>query len=275
MAKKMVSKMKNNTLRLTTFTATILALSTFIGCGKDSCVGFVCGVNVQSFEHEGVTFAEFSAILETGAVQFPAFNLPIRAPETDEEIGILWMGMNLTGDTELGFRMNMSTIEDHGLPIVLNPTLPNGSPIPVTGLHETTSISYALEQGIQIYASYGLNTAMLGVAVPIRQLDAQAGGICPFAFMPIFNFDKVRGSAGAYFGCSPGTSGVGVFVDLSPALQNPPELEDILASSTSVDQESSVEFVDMVPSTRAQERRVQRALYRFHESNKGKKVTLQ
>lgn len=269
--------MKKNT---STFIS-IIALTGLIACGSgdpqdgNGCSGIICGVDVTSYEQNGTVYAEFKAILNIGSIQFPAFNIPVKAPKTDAELGVLWVGQNLLGQTEMGFRFDLSAAQTGDLPIELNPVLPNGNPIPIVGLQNATTIAYTVkDKNIKIYASYGENIALMGVAVPVRQLDETGSSVCPSAIMPTFNAKGVRGAGGVYFGCNPGQSGIGLFVDVSSAIKKDASIKSMLGIYDD-SQNSAVDFVDLKPESRSQERKAERALYKFYKQNKGKTVTIE
>ncbi len=103
------------------------------------------------------------------------------------------------------------------------PILPNGAPLPVGGLQNSTVVALPVSNtGAEVYFALGKGVAMLGAAIPFTQMSV-VGQVVPGAdlFIPI-TIKTSKGNftllPGIFTGQAVNTTGVGFFADLSGLL---------------------------------------------------------
>ncbi len=228
---------RNNPIRMQSFQhlSGILCLLAFqtTGCnGKPNAP--VSPVQVQntsvstSLAPNQDELLNFSITLSTGNFTVIGATLPILNPSNPSaQYGSLSLQPILCANhatcpygnsVQVGVSLDLSEIaQTQGLP----PLLPNGSPLPVGGLQNSTVVTLPIgNTGGDIYFAFGKGVAMFGAAVPFAQMNV-VGQTIPGAnlFVPI-TITTPKGPftllPGIFTGSAPNTTGIGFFADLSP-----------------------------------------------------------
>jgi hypothetical protein len=188
---------------------TLVILSLFVtACGKGSQI--VTGVKVQSSVVNQDINIGFSADLDLGNISFPAVTLPIIHPKGLGQIGEVDLLPLLGGKNQIMVKLNLSKVAN--LQAVMA-TLPNGNLIPLIANNPT--IVVPLGAGAQLYITVSANVTAIGVAVPIKTFDSIGSSVGGLSLFPVFNIDKVVGSAGIFTSKNAGQNGFAIIADLS------------------------------------------------------------
>lgn len=237
-----MSFFKNNFAASVLCAAVLSVFST--GCGKS----MVTGVTVTSTQQSGDQVAQLDIQFLTNGLVLPSISLPIANPENPStSYGSLQLDQlsSTTGEVKVDVDLTTAAKLPSG-----PADLPNGTPVPVveSGQVQVLSIPipttrFVLYLAVQINALQPGQSpvAMVGLALPFTQLDA-VGGVVGNAdlFIP-FGVDGVTGSAGIFGGKTSGTSGIGIFVDVSGLIpQAPVATPNIVAQSPGVAAEASI-----------------------------------
>lgn len=156
--------------------------------------------------------------LELGDMSLPSVEIPIINPQTGEDLGAISFLGTLNGTNELGIEVNL-TNATKGAVGSGSATLPNGKALPIGGIDQSKVIAIAVPNtGIKVYIGVAQGMALLGVAVPIAQLDGLGTTIGGLNIFPTFDIKGIKGIAGLFTGTSAGQSGLALFVDLSKVI---------------------------------------------------------
>ncbi len=151
-------------------------------------------------------------------------------------------------------------------------TMPNGNPIPVTGLDPASIIQLAAGDKADVYASASSGLAMLGFALRIKAFDSIGKYVGPISICDEFKMDSVHGTACTFFSAEKGKSGFAVFADATVGATslalNDGALADALSDSLSVASVSSgkavkLRFLDRKTSDKKL-RHIEDELYELH-----------
>lgn len=203
------------------------------GCGQNGNSGMasmVQNMQIRTYDVNGETYAELTTQLSTGNMILSGVDLPIVDPHHPERIyGHLALRSSfcqagkICAGNELSIALNVSQITRSDSAALRVNTLPNGTPIPIGGLQGSTVLGLPIgKTGALAYLGYGDNVALVGAALPFKQLD-KVGGYVPGVniFQP-FGSDKVNGIVGIFTGAGPGQTGIGLFVDFYSAMHQDP-----------------------------------------------------
>jgi len=200
--------MKNSIRLLVAGALSLIMLTAAAGCGKNGSFKFVTAAQVRGYVENGDAYVELKATLNVGSMSVIGIELPIY--HHSEEIGkfsIAGSALSVLIDVSKAADLNMA-----------DATLPNGGPVPVS----TGSVPiYAFpvgSQGARVYVAYGTGVAMLGVAAPVKQLDGMPIPEGSSIFIPFDFGNGITGTGGVFAGSGSGTSGFGIFADISSAL---------------------------------------------------------
>jgi hypothetical protein len=188
---------------------TLVILSLFVtACGKNSQI--VTGVQVQSSVVAQDINVAFKADLDLGNISFPAVTLPILHPKGLGQIGAVDLLPLLGGKNQIMVKLNLSKVTDLQ---AVSAVLPNGNLIPLIANNPT--IVVPLGAGAQLYITVSATVTAIGVAVPIKTFDSIGGSVGGLSLFPVFNIDKVVGSAGIFTSKNAGQNGFAIIADLS------------------------------------------------------------
>jgi hypothetical protein len=242
-----------------------------VGCGANGTQGkLVQSVAVKTFTQDGDAWGEFKTTFGDKL----NFSLPITGtiPISDPKkpgtvYGSVGFVQNL-GSSELLLSVNISKISKS--PSLIT-TLPNGTQAPIGGVDGANMIGFNLQKGMSIYGSFSAQSAAIGVALKIKELDKVGQSVClPLNLMPAFNFGAgIRGIAGVFTGCDVGQSGIAIFIDATQAMQNDTLPKMMLASG------DVLEFNDVHPENPEDEAKLIRALMKMKRHSKGKQLHAQ
>ena len=273
--------MKLSNQKIPAIIALTISSAMVTACGGSNDPKFVKGAKVQTYNQDGQGYVELQATLDSGQAQFPAFELPIIDPNYPDVIygKISIRDTLIPGESALGISVNVSAVANYPL---ADPYLPNGTPLPISGLEATNVIAVPLDYGIRVYAALASNVVVLGAAIPIAEFDKVGAAACPVNFMPGFNLGGgIRGIAGVFAGCNPGESGVGIFIDGSGALFPPAEGAGdnqpvtIAALRNLPDADNAfVSLNPLYPETKKEDQKVKKAIYQINQKYKKKRLHL-
>ena len=208
-------------LRRTQIALLSLALTGLLAsCGQNpDQVQIVKDLQVQaSTDANNDVILSMDIELALGNMSLPALELPILNPKTFESLGSLGLTPTLDGSNIISLDVNLSNATKD---IIANgpATLPNGKPLPIGGIDQTKVLAIAAgNTGIKIYVGIAPGLLLVGVAVPIAQLDTLGGQVGGLNIFPTFNIKGVQGIGGLFTGASAGQSGLALFVDLSKVI---------------------------------------------------------
>jgi hypothetical protein len=190
-------------------------------CGGSGDEGFVKSVKLNTYIQNEETFASLVVSMNTRGFLFVGLRFPIYdrnrpgvqlgeiafEPDAESDGNLLFLSVNLT-------RVFEQDNVDGG-------KLPNGSPLPVSGLDQQPVLGLQTGGSTRVYAALTDHVAVVGAAIVVNEFDAiGAASPVPINFFPSFKLgDKVTGIAGIFTGPEPRTSGFGVFLDLSKLLK--------------------------------------------------------
>jgi len=261
----------------------VAIITTSCGEGQNSIVK---DVNVITYEQDSDGYVEFNAILGSGAMRFPIFDIPIKNPDNPNvEYGRIWMYDVVPSGSQLGVTVNVTAAS--GTPFV-DATLPNGSRLPIAGIEDAVVLAVPVSvNNIKVYAAFAPNVALLGAAIPISEFDKVGQSACPISLLPSFKIaNGIRGIAGVFTGCEPGQSGVAIFVDAGQKLfpTDPPANEEGAATRVALQNVMHDMMVSDMGNTPAmllpqaldyeKDKKVRKALYKLNKSKKGKRLHL-
>lgn len=193
------------------------------GCGNSSgsLGSMVEGVTVKSYQLNGDLWAELTATLSTGSFVLAGIDVPVVDPHNPNiQYGRITLqsafcqpGHVCTGGGDLSLQINVTQAIHLSF---VDPTLPNGTMIPIGGLNTTPVIALPIgSTGARVYVALSDGVALLGAALPFKQLDS-VGQYVPGTnlFFP-FSFSNVNGLVGMFFGAQTKQTGIALFADLS------------------------------------------------------------
>lgn len=195
------------------------------GCGKNSKFDMVKDVAVKSLLQDGQAYGQVKVGLDTGNILLPAFQLPIFDPRNPKVVfGSVGMRPRLDGKTELEVDLNLTELAQIPGSGAL---LPNGTSLPIGGLDNLRVLDIVITNGIHIYAAIDFNMAatenaiaMIGVAIPFREMDSVGNYVGGADLFAGFNFGPVKGVAGIFASNQSNKTGIGLFLDASELLRN-------------------------------------------------------
>ncbi len=234
------------------------------GCGKSGGLKLVKNIQLKTYEMNGDAYAEMIATLDTGNIMLPALDLPIQNPKNPGvSIGHVSIKPVLGGGSDLGLAVNITQASKGTAGT--GGTLPNGTSLPVGGLGGATVIGLTIgNTGSKVYLALGPQTAVLGVAVVIKEFDSigkNVGGINIFPSFKVGN--NITGVAGIFTSATPSQSGIAVFADASSILPGAAATASVLAVRGGYPAQRAY-FVDVMPSKK-KEQRVYGDLFKMHQ----------
>lgn len=202
--------------------AGVIVLPALTACGMSSG-NWVKNAAISTYQSGNDTYGKVTVGLSTNGMILPALDVPIIDPKNPSvafgEFSIL---PNLTTGADLGVAVNLSRLVSLPSPGA-SPTLPNGMMIPVSGISPNSLYAFSVGGNrTQIYLDLNMQaqSAMLGIAIPIAQLDqvgSYTGGLVNI--FPSFQLQNgVAGTAGVFTGMQPGQSGLALFMNVSSLL---------------------------------------------------------
>lgn len=248
-----------------------LVLSLNVACsgGGNSVVK---NAQINTYANSGEQYADVSVDVNLFGMSLPSLSFPIQNPKNPTQVlGQLSLSQStFPGATsELGLAMNLTKIAS--LPVgSANPYLPNGQPIPVTGVDPARLLTFDIGPSAKMYLD--LNTmagsAIVGVALPIQQFDSIGSRLPGINVFPNFQLPNgIKGVAGVFTG-GVGQNGLAVFLDASAML--PKSTPSISAYSFLT--MPTHKFFSVSNATSRQEQQIMMKLYEL--SSRGTKLQL-
>lgn len=202
-------------------THTLLKLGAALGMALSLSA---CGGNVSSIlkdaklelkQENGQGVVSLTTEIDTKNLILSAVTLPIYDQQNPpRELGKVQIATDITTNkTVLTATFNYQTALNLPAPMYSS-ILPNGASIPLAGIDMSKMMVFDVGlSGSKLYMYYdaAAKKSVIGVAINIPSLTiGQTANL--FAN---FNFNSVSGLAGIYLGQAAGTSGIGIFTDLS------------------------------------------------------------
>ena len=238
-----------------------------VGCGQNG-ENIVRDVSVRTYVQNNDVYVEVLTVIDTGNAHLPSIQLPIFDPRNPGKVyGSVAIREVFAGGggAEIGIAANLTTIT--GVQGLNDPTLPNGTPIPVGGLGNTPVIKLSISQDSKIYAAYNPGVALIGAALSLKEFDQIGQRIGGVNFFPSFSFPNgIRGIAGIYTGQNSHQNGLALFVDIGPALKPPGGGAGLTLRMSEIGiGGSQLLFPSKYPSSR-QRRAINRRLYELDQA---------
>lgn len=211
----------------------------FVSCGNSSALNsIVNNVSINQIEEDGKITLDAEFGIGAPGIQLPAVTFPIMANGSQK--GTVSLVSNGPGQNAVRISANLSEIIN--LPEFGDGLLPDGEMLPIIGVGGAKIISLPLGGGNNtLYLATGEDTAMLGVAVVIKQLDSIGRTILGVNTFVPFQGNGFAGTAGFFTSVQPGQSGIGIFLDVKGILdrndQTPVEQEAQSAILASINEE--------------------------------------
>lgn len=175
--------------------------------------GWFKDANFRQYEQDNSTYAEVTALLETKDIMLPSLEFPVYDPKNSTIVlGTVALRTGIVpGQSELALNLNVSRLIKLP-PHTIDPTLPNGARIPVSGFNIEKLMTFPVGQaGSKVYVALDLEnkTALMGTALVIEALNVGRDGNL---FLP-FSTGGLRGVAGVFLGQQPKQNGFAIFAD--------------------------------------------------------------
>lgn len=189
------------------------AVAGLTACGGQNAI--IKDAKLDLTQQNGESVATLTTEINTGAVPVSAVSFPVHL--NNKDYGKVEITKDVTtGKSYLVVSINVQQALNLPSP-QFNSMLPNGTAVPLAGIDLTKLMAFNVgntNSKVYLYIDTAAKKAVIGAAINISAL---ALGTNANAFIP-FAFSNVSGMAGIYLGAQPGTSGVGVFADLSGLL---------------------------------------------------------
>jgi len=199
---------------------TVAASALLVSCGQNpSQVQIVKDLSfVTSTNANNEVILSLDVELELGNMALPSLEVPVMHPQNGQQLGTVSLLATMNGTNELGLDINLTSASAGSINNG-NANLPNNRPIPVGGIDQSKVLAFPVGQtGIKIYLALAPGMALVGVAVPITQLDSLGKSLGGLNIFPTFNIEGVQGIAGLFTGQKPGQSGLALFADFSKVI---------------------------------------------------------
>jgi hypothetical protein len=235
----------------------LLMFSVFsiVSCGNPE-KNLLKQVKVQSYYDNADVIVKVNAMLNLGKMSVPAITLPIFYPPLNQTIGSLALAPNLSGLNEVAIDLNVSAISHLSAQAQ---TLPNGAILPLIGSNKVIKIP--IDRVATLYVTLEQGAMAIGAAINIATFDQMGSKVGTTAFFPVFNLQGVIASAGLYTSKNAGQNGMGVFVDISSALDLAAQ-RDLLAGRSS----GQLNYSQIAPSSSAKAK-IDASLGQLHEKS--------
>jgi hypothetical protein len=217
-----VNEFKQQRLLNSVALSSLMLTMSACGTANSPISNVVTNVTLKTSTVAGDNWVAVDATLVTGNFQLASLNIPVTDPKTMKEYGQLTILPNLCsgscvnngGELILSVNLTEATLING-----VDPLLPNGTPLPIGGLSNSTVIGVPVQNtGAMIYFAFGKGVAMVGAAVPFKALDVVGQYVAGADIFIPMQFKGVGVSAGLFIGTLTNTTGVGLFVDLSSVL---------------------------------------------------------
>lgn len=223
-----------------------------ISCGKNT--QYVSDLSATTSFKENDLYLGLNAKLNIGNISLPSATFPVYYPKTWESIGSVQMqGIS----NQLKINLNLSAIANLEAKQSL---LPNGITIPIIGSNKVIEIPVANK--LILYVSLGEEVAALGVSIAFKTLDSIGAKVGTTGVFPMFNINKIMGSAGIYTSRQQGLNGLALFADVTNVIAT----QDYL-NLTVTPEVQKMEYIE-IETTKAKRSEIDLSLFKFHKQNK-------
>lgn len=186
-------------------------------CAKSQ---YINSAQISTHVSNGDEFAALVTNINSSALALPSLQLPIVdlrnpsinfgsisiAPSLDSK------STDLTIDVDLTQALKIPKLGQ-------NISLPNGTPLPISGIDLTQTMEFSIGGGgSKVYLEIDPvnKKAFVGTALVIGQFNP---GVPADLFIP-FSSNSISGTAGIFTGIAAGQSGLGIFADMSSILRS-------------------------------------------------------
>lgn len=193
----------------------MLSLSSLTtGCGEGKSM--VKEIEFKTYELNNDLYGELKTSLATGRIMFIAVSIPLVDPKNPlRTYGSLSILNSLTpGVTILDLTLNLTAIlKEKPLDGSL---LPNGMPVPIGVMGDTVMVAIPVgKTGARIYLGVGKDTGLVGFALTFKEFNVIGTYVPGLGIFIPFTIGEANGVAGFFTGQNSGSSGIGLFADIS------------------------------------------------------------
>jgi hypothetical protein len=245
------------------FVLVLFSLLAFVGCGKQQTV--VTDFKVNPYFEEDDLYLSVSTQLNLGNISLPSLVLPIIHPKTYENLGNFVIQSTGLGSA-VAINLNISEVAKIQGALA---KLPNGNNLPLIG--ENQVIVIPIQNIARVYLSVGASTMALGFDITFSGLDGAGQTVGNVSLFPNFAVGPVIGSAGMFFSKTAGQNGIGLFADISAALDELVFVElgknsqEANLKSLSWNSELQLNYSAVTPSKRIQDK-IDKEIARLHRN---------
>lgn len=185
-------------------------------CGSNEVSNIVRNIDVRTYEHPQTrhTYVEVKAKFDATNMVFPSAFLTVVDPENPgRELGTVQLQNDMNGQNLLTLNADVSGFKlgDY----ISDSKLPNGNPLPVTGLSKVLALNVK-EGKTRIYIAEQNDQLVVGIAVAMKEFDGLAASIPNSNIFFGFNGGpSVTGVAGFFTGSKTSESGLAMFAKTS------------------------------------------------------------
>ncbi|MDR3606447.1 MAG: hypothetical protein P4M08_03600 [Oligoflexia bacterium] len=199
---------------------TAVALETGCGSSSSSVGNMVSGVKVSSSVQNGDIWASLTANLNTNSFILAGLQVPIVDPQNPSiEYGQISLTETLctgSGICQNGGQLSLSVdlTAVAKLPNLEGTDLPNGTPIPLSGLSSLIALPIGNTNG-KVYVDFSSGKAVIGVAFPFKALNSVGQYVPGLDIFDAVNFGSVNAYVGIFAGSQSDQTGIALLVDAS------------------------------------------------------------
>lgn len=195
----------------------LVIVLTMVACGNSAGKNsIVQGVNVNQNVVDGDLFLDLEFDLAANGIALPTVSFPImRNGSQKGEVSLIG---GFEGQNQVVISMNLSEVIN--IPSAADARLPDGEPLPIAGISGSQVIAIPLGGGNKnlLYIAINQTTVLVGGSFTLKQLDGLGRSTAGINLFVPFRGNNVAGTAGFYTSVEPGKSGIGLFIDITNAI---------------------------------------------------------
>ncbi len=213
----------------------MILITPFIACKSTTSplTQIVTNIQAKTFTQGSDEWIQVGVSLSTGNFILASVNIPITDPQNRSLIYgqfslvpiLCTPGTTCARGGDIALSLNI-TQSAHAQSI--SALLPNGTALPVGGLHTSTLIALPLsDTGAILYFDFSNSVAFLGTAIPFSALDPAGKNIPGVNIFQPANAGPISLNAGMFFGANPKTTGAAFFMNLLGIMPKPAASENL------------------------------------------------
>ena len=211
---------------------TLVVLSLFVvSCGS-SGPSVLSNVQVEQKLINDDLWIFVTSDINLANMSFGSIALPIPHPHGQTPIGQVELVSGIGGVNQLKISVNTAELADTQTGQAL---LPNGNMVPL--IANNPAISVEIGNGGKLYLLLTDSITVIGVAMPIREMDSIGSQLPGLNFFPIVQSNNVTAAAGIYTGARPGQNGIAVIADVTNVVK---QNNDFLAQPSMAIQDEEI-----------------------------------